>query len=231
MVEASESQDLAAILLNASYSPATLASYKSWWERIVSFLESIGQSAELPLDSRDIEKFMLHCYYAKNIKSSTIRTGLCAIGFFHKIRNLGDPTKNFRITRILMGMKKVPSKKQSSLPIGHHLLLRIISQINSLGRFNNIALKAILLLTYHGCLRIGEVVKTQAGHHIDLNCVRFLVKKGITKVEITLKSYKFSKEEATFIVPPDGGEFCPVRALENYLLLRGPLPGPLFCRQ
>ena len=165
----------------------------------------------------------------KGLNRSYIKSGLSAISFMHKISKSADPTKSFRVNRMLKGLGVKKSKKPKLLPINLEFLQKILIKLSFCSNVNlKVALKAILLLAYYGCMRIGELVETAAGHQIRTENLRFKTIKGVTNLKITLKSYKHSSEEATFLVPAIGGEFCPVKAIENFLLLRGAHAGTVF---
>ena len=66
--------------------------------------------------------------YDKGLKSGTVRAGVAAISFYHKMNGLTDPTRHYRVTRTLMGMGKSCRVSKKLLPISFNLLMKIVDQ-------------------------------------------------------------------------------------------------------
>ena len=94
-------------------------------------------------------------------------------------------------------------------------------------------MKALLLLTYHACLRAGEVVKSHTAKHvitIDHVAVQWI--RGTLHLTLILRTYKHSNGPSTLIIPPNNIQtYCPVNAVFHYLLKRSTICGPLFINQ
>ena len=127
-----------------------------------------------------------------------------------------------------MAKKGGPSKRKDAITrsLLHDLVL-CLKKFQS--NFMSTLLKAVFLLAYHGCFRIGELCKSKdLSHTIKLDNVLF-INSPVTHLEITLNSFKHSKSPSTFSIPPSpDSDFCPIRALLHYLKIRPPGLGPLF---
>ena len=92
-------------------------------------------------------------------------------------------------------------------------------------------LKSMLLLLYHGCMRISEIVKSPKNNHALKLCnVRVLSKNNKPQaLSLTLDSFKHSTQPVSFkIRKNDNQQLCPVKTLIDYVSVRGYVPGPLF---
>ena len=81
-------------------------------------------------------------------------------------------------------------------------------------------LKALVLLMYYGCLRVGEVSFSSSYKHILKLSHITLNGRGLT---IRFESYKHSTTESEgikYVIKATTSEFCPVAAMNSYLLIR-----------
>ena len=171
----------------------------------------------------------------KEYKHSTLKTALAAISFYHKKYNLTDPTKSFRLARILKGVAKSQNGKNKLRPIRLRLLEDMLKQLgNTASLYLQSLLKAIFLVTYHGCFRIGEVVLSGKNneHYMKMENISFVYKNNVIKcLKIRLPSFKHSKHGVTIKIRTVSDSPCPVKALVDYLKVRGDSPGPVFSKE
>ena len=155
---------------------------------------------------------------------------MAGIAFVHKLNEQADPCSSYRIKRILRAIKSRTTFKPKRLPLRYSLLQRLIDEARSrTGVKITIMLPAILLLTYHGCFRIGEVVKSKdLSHTLHLNNLKIINTSSGRQLRITLPSFKLSQEPATLTVQQTHDLYCPVSQFLLYLEHRGSTPGPLF---
>jgi len=168
------------------------------------------------------------CLYAAHLGSQdyahgTIKAELAAIAWNHRINGFQDPTTSLYLDRLLTGVKRSRTVKPELEPIDRdllHILCNITYNVFS-SVFEQCITRAILLLMYYACLRVGEATKSGSTEHTLKLCnVSFnnILPKSI---EIKLTSYKHSKEPKKFTLRPSGGKHCPVQALNDYLSVRG----------
>ena len=77
--------------------------------------------------------------------------------------------------------------------------------------------RAVYLLSYHACLRAGEVVHSnKTTHTIQIDQIE-AKKQGYN---VTLKIYKHSNGKPTILkLPPTTDKHCPVKSLREYVTL------------
>ena len=112
---------IANALLQPSLSPATVSSYNRMLEMNVHFCNEYFPGVNLfPSTQTMIEYFISHLF-VQNYQPSTIASYVSAIGYFHKIKNMPDPTASFRIKKILKGTQNL-RKSVNSRRSQHGLL-------------------------------------------------------------------------------------------------------------
>ena len=177
--------------------------------------------------------FLIHLY-DRGFRHSTLRAMLGALSFFHKKHSLPDPTKTFRLNRILKGISKTQKGKNKLRPIRKYLLLRMVAMLNTYpSNYTRKLLKAVLLITYHGCFRIGEVVKsTNPQHAMRIENLSFLYKDDkLAYAKFKLHTFKHAKHPIAVKIPVEYSQNCPVAALLDFLHLRGHHGGLLFVQE
>ena len=175
-----------------------------------------------------------------NLKVNTIRTFLSSIAFTHKMKNFSNPAASFKVAKCLKGASKASLSKikvgsnctRKRLPITKQILENLIDSIDhlELDSYDHILYKALFLLTFYACLRAGEVVNSNnRSNIITFQQVKYLDKGNKSEFEITFERYKHSKEPLTLLLKSaNQPEYCPVKALKNYLSIRGKSDGPIF---
>ena len=163
---------------------------------------------------------------------STIKTVVSAIGWFHRMPNLDDPSLAPAIARMIQGTKQGPTSPLKRDPITRSLLHKMIDRVDLLftSNYESKQVKALLLLGYHACARAGELVlSSNTDHTIKLDNVTFVQSSTNLSLIFILDSYKHSKEKVEFeLRQADTPIYCPVKHLLDYLALRGTAPGFLF---
>ena len=212
-----------------SYSDQTFRNYSRIFSNFIKFLVNLNIPVILPATTSTLIAFISHLHTGGK-KHSTISSYLSAIGTFHKLLYDTDPTKSFLVVRSLLGLKKSSPPNLGLLPIRFNLLIKVIQalQRSKLDNFLQLMTKAIFLLAYHGCFRIGELVWSQSAQHtLSLSQVTF--NHSPKSVILTLPSFKHSVDPVEIIIP-SSSPHCPVGALEDYLDVRPRGKGPLFLK-
>ena len=124
------------------------------------------------------------------------------------------------------------SSNPSRKPITKDLLHQIIDAVpyTQQNQYSILLVKELFLLSYHACMRAGEAVMSSHDQHtLSLQDVEKVMHEGYPAYHIAFTSYKHSKGGSSFILTAARQlNYCPVKALEDYLLLRGTSPGKLF---
>lgn len=115
-------------LVQSSLQPSSLPTYRRAWNLFCQFLYNIfpGTSPTLPFSSQTIALFIAYLF-DRQYASSTVKTYISALGYFHKLYGFSDPTKNFFIMKMLRGYAKKGTRLDGHLPITLPLLHRIVA--------------------------------------------------------------------------------------------------------
>lgn len=159
-----------------------------------------------------------------------MRTYISAIAFVHKLHHQPDPTSSFMVAKTLQGIRnQQPSSGPQLLPITRDILHTLLQALPfAVPTPYQLSLwRAIFLLTFHGCLRAGEVTLASNSNHL-LQYSQINISSGT--IRLTFRSYKHSRGDnpTVTIAQEPHRPICPVVALETYILKRGTSPGPLF---
>ena len=196
---ARELESIANELISRSYRPSTILNYQNNVQKFAFFLEELGASRIMPVPA-----YYVALYIAKLSKEGyapgTIKAALSAISWFHRMSNVPDPTSAPYLQRMILGSKLNAPPPRKLLPITRPILYLMLDRVNSLvlSTYQHILVKALLLLAYHSCARVGELlVSSNADHTIRLKNVAIKNAQRNPTIRIELPSYKHSKE-ATF---------------------------------
>ena len=237
--QTSELQDHVKHLLATSLKESTRSSYKSQWNTFLRFCEELSFTP-LPASSETISMFIAFLH-KENFQTSTIRTYLSAIGFYHKINSYENPVASYPVSKCLQGTSKDQALKRKNLkkpivrlPITKRILHKLIHVLPLLkfDNYSNRMLKALFLLFYYASLRAGEAVKTNSTDNIlRLENVERFSSRSKQGYLIRFMKFKHSKVPITLSLLSTGQKmYCPVVALDEYLKLRGQGQGYLFLK-
>jgi len=215
-------------LISASLNAASRKLYSKHWSAYSDFAKTHETEASPLVSAESVCLFVAHLHN-KNLASATIRSYLAAISYAHKLNSLVDPTTAFIVKKCMEGSKRLSMKKTMvRLPISFDILKRLVETTERAFKstYDILLYKAMFLLAYHACLRAGELsYSTDGSHTLSLEQIRE-TSKGYN---ITFNSFKHSRNPVKcslrFGKVPD---YCPVLALNNYLLVRGQSTGFLF---
>jgi len=208
-----------------------LQTYRDAYKQLTSFLQHLNRPATLPISERNVAAYVAHI--ATTIKVPAIKSKLAAIAWQHRIEGFPDPTKSFRIARILAGKQKNTRAGQDKLkPLSFEVLAQMLPQVKAVtnGRFEKTLFKAVFTLAYSACLRVSEyAISNNDEHTLRVDNVYFIRKREEYKIKIILNTFKHSKSQETLYIDPQADStICPIRALQIYLRIRPAVPGPLF---
>ncbi len=118
-------------------------------------------------------------------------------------------------------------------PISKNILHKMIDMLPFTcdTRFDQVLFKALMLLMYYGCLRVGYAILSEATHTLTANAVRPSYANGqIEEYLIEFNSFKRSNGRNCILklqrsVPES---YCPVLALWKYMFVRPRCRGFLF---
>lgn len=209
---------------------STRTAYRRAWEQFRQFWVACLQVHEpisLPLDPTLLSLFII--YLSNQGKApSTIASITSAIGYVHKLGGLPDPTTSQFVHKTLAILKKQNPSVDARLPITLPILKALILVCDRYfaAPYHRALLKSMMSLAFFGFLRISEIAASPQGHHLMSDTVRFFP----DRVDLILRSYKHSRGRpfCLRIQKHKDVTICPYLLLRQYVVLRGPLPGPLY---
>ena len=162
---------------------------------------------------------------------STMVSYVSAIGYVHRLARVPDPSSTFLVQKILSGASKLAPSADSRLPITTPILSRMVNSvpITVSNSYNQLLLQAMLVVAFHGLMRVGEITSSASQTpSVLLDQVSFT--STTVTITITVFKHNLSRRPLDIVMPAqDDPSVCPVRALAQYINLRGYAPGPLFC--
>ena len=144
-------------LLEAVLAPSTKRAYQHAWKTFVSFAVQFGY-AHFPVNEATIIQFVTYLFNQGRACTS-IKSTLSAIGYYHKLANLPDPTKGYLLSKVLIGASKLRGNEDVRLPILPHTLKKLITALDlmPLDSYMRTMYKATYLLMFYAFLRISEI--------------------------------------------------------------------------
>ena len=217
--------------------PSTRRVYLSAQRRYFDFCRQDGQlssdGALLPADEQSLMRFA--SFLADSLHHSSIKVYLSAVRSLHIDNGLPDPLINcLQLQRLLRGIKRVQgSSTAKCLPITIDLL-KVIQRSLDLNSCDHVMLWAACCLGFFGFLRAGEFTTNSSfdpSIHLTVGDLQAdsLVDPTCFRVHIKCSKTDPFRVGCDIYVSRGNSLICPVVALGNFLALRGPSPGPLFC--
>lgn len=173
----------------------------------------------------------------QHLAPRTISTRISALGYFHRLFDVQDPTAAFLVKKALRGVHtSTQYANDPRLPITKAILHQLLSAIDKVEPIlnNRLLLKAFFLVTFYCCLRIGELAATKIHRSKVIQRQDVVCMKSGTEVSaftITIRNHKtgVGKPPVTFSceVKPEE-EWCPVKYFYRYITVFKHTSGPLF---
>lgn len=205
--------------------------YAKAWRQFRHFCQTHFEVTKFPASKRQVALYVTHLRHT-GLKASSIRTHLSAIAFYHKIKDLDNPTDSFIVRKLLQGYAKKDIPIRTRKPITQKVLRKVIKSIHAhtADAYTSALFCAIFSLMYHAALRVSEVCSSSnSDHTLQVNQAIMVGSGRKCRVTICFKSYKHQSHPSTpLIVHTTNDNTCPVTLLQKYLRLRGTGSGPLF---
>ena len=176
------------------------------------------------------------CYiadlYKLGLSHSTIKCYTSALSFFSKINDWEDCTQKFVVKKLLEGTRRSQgNRKDTRLPITSSLLADIVATLHKVCTtgFEAILFTAAFTLAFHGLMRVGELAikKGRKNHTVQIGDVKIFDKYML----VNLASSKTDQlgKGSVISIPVQVAGPCPIQAMVEYLKVRPPFSGTLFC--
>ena len=216
-----------------SVAPSSYQLYKRAWNLFKHCLAYIqgtqAAPASIPLSVNQVAIYVSflhkHGYAATSIVSFT-----SAIGYVHRISNVSDPTSSLFIQKLLSATLKLRTTFDPRLPITLLILQQLVDCLpTTVSSFvHQKLLRAMFVVAFFGLMRVGEITMAK-DKSIPLSISQLSLTQS--RATLTITQFKHNKSMRPVSIPlprQDISAICPVQALQDYLLVRGLGPGPLF---
>jgi hypothetical protein len=216
-------------LIGNSLSEESKLSYKKTFQSFRQFISDHIDNTVQPLPPvlSHLVLYIAFCF-TKGLAVATVRTHIAALGFIFQLGGFTDITQHFVIKKQLQGFAKAKPSHDLRLPITPFILSRILSSTPHVtnSAFLNSLLQAMYLLAFHAFSSGGEITKTgKTNQHYLLRKHIDLVQSSpdAKLIQLTIPHAKHSTSPTTLQIPQNLEKplLCPVRALENFMQLRG----------
>lgn len=206
--------------MNSGYAENTIRAYQSSWSQFQKWCRDAGR-VSLPADTRDCIDHMCWCL-AEGFRLETIHHRMKAVNFYHRRAELPEPAVNPEARAFLRNAKRsLCERPQGMRALQPEQLRRISRKLLQLRSPMHVRDRAILLLCFACGWRRAELVS------LDVQDVHW-IREGIV---LWLGKSKTDQEGRGRWVGVNHGVrmiTCPIRALQQWLDVRGSRPGPLF---
>lgn len=218
-------------LVSASLAENTKFVYENAKRVFEDFRVQFKFNSVWPPPLAHLVNFVLHLSN-KKIAPSTVRTYIAGLSFYSKCFGGEDHTHNFLLKKILEGMRRTVSSKDTRAPITLDMLKEMpfaLQQICS-SHFESKLFLASFLLAFFGLLRVSEIVvcRGNSGRALQIDDISL----NSNSVEINIRFSKTDQlgRSTKLSIAATGASVCPVQAIKQYLAIRpSTAKGPLFC--
>ena len=226
-------------LLSDSLKSSSVPTYRRALKRFKEFQLGVfhSQNASLPIAPATLALFVAYLF-ANHYAISTVNTYVSAIGYYHRLASLKDPTKTFYIIEMLKGYGRINHTLDSRIPITLPTLIRIKMQVSGsvcASQYQSCMFKAMCSLALFDFLRIGEitVTKPQSIHSNLLYLAhvtrQFCSKGKVVPLVVTVTNYEHNTNRNAFsLILQRQLNACPIQSFLDYITVRGLEKGPLF---
>ena len=226
-------------LLNSSLTAGSQKAYQRAWTCYRQFHARFYSACETHLIPVSIDALALFISYlsSKQFAVATIHSYVSAIGYVHRLRGIGDPTKSFLIQKLLTATSR-NRVSDIRLPISRPLLHQLVSSLSSThsSAAQRKRYAAMFTTAFYGFFRIGELAAKNVdsgGDVLQYDDLCFISSNGrISMAKLTIRKFKHNTANKAFeilIARENSVLVCPVQTLLDYCGMRGAAPGPLFC--
>jgi len=200
-------------LIEAAKAKNTIAAYRKWVARYEDFCAQAGLHA-LEAQSVAIWLDTLSAQY----KVSTLQQALAAVSFYFSLHNLPSPAKATEVRLLMQALRRQKGTAQrQAAPLTPSKLTCL-----NWGRdVKGVRDKALALTMLAGALRVSEAIA------LTLSDIEF-TPEGVIITLRKSKTDQTGRGRQIAIPALPHSPLCPVRALREYLRLRGMAKGPLF---
>jgi hypothetical protein len=135
--------------------------------------------------------------FQRNYAASTANTYVSALGYYHRLAGVPDPTKVFWVIEMLKGYGKLGSRLDTRMPITLSILRTVLQQTSTIcaSEYRACMFKAMCTTAFFAFLRVGEITCCpRSSSVLQLNQIVQLVDHsgGVIGLKITFFYFKHS---------------------------------------
>ncbi|XP_053144071.1 uncharacterized protein LOC128347973 isoform X1 [Hemicordylus capensis] len=219
--------------IRLSLAPSTRVRYASAIREFHAFRVDTGLEDLWPIPVEHIMRYSTHLH-GRGLATGSIGGKLAALAFQAKMKGFADSTADFRVRRMLEGWARVnPSQPDTRVPLAPTTLQQVLPLFNDIcfSNFEVRLLRASCLVAFFGALRISELVASSRSDTSARALQWGDARVERDKVELRLRRAKTDqKGKGATITLAEGTDegLCPVRAMRDYMAVRGEGEGQLF---
>ena len=186
-------------------------------------------NVSLPLNTNTVSLFLTNLQ-RRGYAASTILTHSAALAYVHKLNGFPDPSNNFVVKSLLNSIKKSGPKSLAKLSIPLTMLHELLRNMTSVlcCQYDECLYKAIFLMQYHACARVGELVMSGKNEQNILKFNQISFHNSALVVDFLFFKHNTEVSSEAITIETIGGSYCPVTSLQEYIHKRGRVPGFLF---
>ena len=150
-----------------SLSSSARRQYTTYWRRFSRFTTDILQTSPLPSTSYSVALYVTHLAKTK-LKSTTTRSHLSAIAYYHKVHGFDNPSNSFLRSKLLLSHKKRDGPISERRPITISILRQLLSALNSseYSSHKRKLFRAVFTIMYHAaCERVRYALLPRLDTH------------------------------------------------------------------
>lgn len=185
-----------------------------------------------PVSIHTISLYIAHLF-ERGLAHSTILSYNSAMSYWHKVKNVCDPTDSFFVIKILQGIKRERPSFDCRLPITQHILNRLVIALDLTcsNLYYRTMYKTMYLLAFYAFLRLGEITQSSVkvkGHCLQISNI-FMERDKFTVLFYSFKHSIPGKTCKIMVKCQEDERLCPVKHMQMFLRMRGQINGNLFC--
>ncbi|HEX8424799.1 tyrosine-type recombinase/integrase [Hymenobacter sp.] len=159
----------------------------------------------------------------RGLKLATIKRHVAAIAKLHQLAGQSSPTGHEALLVVLNGIARIIGKRQRQAPAFSVLELKQAIRAMDVSKPTGLRDRAVLLLGFAGAFRRSELVALNV-EDVELTREALVIHVRHSKTN----QYGQDEDKAVFYAP--SADFCPVRAVQEWIASLGRNAGPLFTR-
>jgi hypothetical protein len=111
----------------------------------------------------------------QQLSPNTVRLYISALSYFHKLRQVPDPTSSFLVSKALQGLVRLNNTIDTRYPITISILEKLLAALPSVcsSPYEGKLFASAFVLTYYGLLRVGEFTIDTTTPLQNSHCITF----------------------------------------------------------